>query len=92
MYNYIAEFMGTKRRIMTVNRELAANCVNDGETYVLTRNEGGADLEATLDVVRLGDITYSAIESTISFLYSKSGIERPAELKGGISLYCKDSQ
>ena len=38
MYNYIAEFMGTKRRIVTVNRELAANYVNDGATYVLTQN------------------------------------------------------
>ena len=64
MYNDIVEFMATKRRIVTVNRKLATNFLNDGEADVLTRNEGGADLEATLDVaVRLGDITYNAIQS-----------------------------
>ena len=62
MYNDIAEFMGTNRRILTVNRDLATNVLNDGAADVLTRNEGGADLEATVDVaVRLGDSTYSAI-------------------------------
>ena len=66
MYNDIAEFMGTKRRIVTVNRDLDTNAVNDGVTYVLKKNEGGADLEARLYVaVRLGDSTYSAIHSAI---------------------------
>ena len=44
MYNDIAESMGTNRRVVTVNTELATNYVNDGEAYVLTENEGGADL------------------------------------------------
>ena len=90
MYNDIVEFMKTKRKILTMNRELAANDVNDGATDALARIEGGADLEARMDVlVRLEDSTYSAIQSAISFLYCQIGIERPAELKGGISLYCK---
>ena len=42
--------------------------------------------------VRLGDSTYSVIQSAISFLYLQSGIERTTELKGGISLYCKGSK
>ena len=66
MYNDIAEFMGTKIRILTLNREIAANDVNDGATYVLTQNEDGADLESILDVaVRLGDSTYSDIQGAI---------------------------
>ena len=78
MHNYIADFMGTKKRFVTVNRDLAANSVNDGTADVLTRNEGGSYLEATLDVaLRLGDSTYSAIHSAISFLYQQSVIERP---------------
>ena len=84
--------MGTKRRIVAVNRELVTNFVNDGASDVLTWNEGGDDLEATLDVaVRLGGSIYSTIQHAISFLYRQSGIERLAELKGGISLYSKGS-
>ena len=64
IYNYIAKFMGTKKSILTVNKHIAETFFIDGATDVLTRNEGGADLEATLDVaVRLGDITYNAIQS-----------------------------
>ena len=67
--------MVTKRRIVAVNRELAVNFLNDGATDVLTRNEGGAGLEARVDVaVRLGDSTYSAIQSAIYVLYFHSGI------------------
>ena len=48
-----------------------------------------SDLEARVDVeVRLGDINYSAIQNSISFLYRQSGIDRSVELKCGISLYC----
>ena len=68
MYNNIAEFMGTKKRILNVNRELAADFLNDGAEDVLTQNEVGADLEATLNVaVRLGNSTYSAIQSAVLF-------------------------
>ena len=79
MYKDIVEFMVTNRRIVTVNRELAVNYVNDGATDVLTQNESGANLGSILDVaVRLGDITYSAIQSVIYLLYRQSGVERPA--------------
>ena len=93
VYNDIAEFMGTKRIIVTVNRDKAKTFVNDGEEDELTLNEGGADLEATVDVlVRLRDSTYCFIQSAISFLYWHSGIERPEELKGGFFLYFKGSR
>ena len=93
IYKYIVDFMVTKRRIVTVNRELATNYVIDRAIYVLTQNEGGAVLEARVDVaVRLGDSTYSAIQSVFSFLYCHSVIESLAELRGGISLYCKGSK
>ena len=69
VYNYIAKFMGTKRRTVAVKRDIAVNFVNYGEADVLTINEGGEDLEATLDVaVRLGGITYSDIQSDIFFV------------------------
>ena len=42
--------MGTKRRIVTANRELTENYMNDGATDVLTKNEDGLDLEAIVDV------------------------------------------
>ena len=87
MYNDIVKFMGTKRRIVTVNIDLAANVLNDGSADVSTQNEVGSYLEARVDVaVRLGDSTYSAIQSAISFLYRQSGIERPEELKGGVRM------
>ena len=93
MYNDILEFMGTKRRIVTVNRELAANYVNNGATYVLTQNESRADLEARVNfTVMIGDSTYSDIQRAISFLYCQSEIERLAELESGINLYCKGSK
>ena len=57
---------------MTLNRDLAANYLNDGLTDVLTRNEGGAYLEAIVDVVvMLGDSNYSAIQSPILFVSSE---------------------
>ena len=38
MYNDIVEFIGTKRRIVTVNKDLDANFVNYGAADVLTKN------------------------------------------------------
>ena len=62
--------MGTKRMIVTMKRDIFTNNVNDGATDVLTQNEGGADLDERVNVsVRLGDSTYSAIQSAISILY-----------------------
>ena len=75
MYNDIAEFMGEKRNIVTVNREITSIFFNDLAADVLAQNEGGAGLEATLDVsVKLGDSTYSAIQCAISVLYQQSNI------------------
>ena len=66
IYNDIMEFMGTKRSNVTVNRQLVTNNVNDGATDVLKQNKGGLYLEAIVDVaVKLGDSTYSAIQSAI---------------------------
>ena len=57
---------------MTLNRDLAANYLNDGLTDVLARNEGGAYLEAIVYVVvMLGDSNYSAIQSPIFFVSSE---------------------
>ena len=39
--------------------------------------------------MRLGDSTFSAIQSAVYFLYHRSVIERPAEFRGGISLCWK---
>ena len=36
VYNYIVDFMVTKRRIVALNREFAANFANDGATEVFT--------------------------------------------------------
>ena len=80
--------MGTKRRIVTVNIDLDVNFVDDGAADMLTQNQGGAYVEARVGAaVRLGDSTYSAIQSAIYFLYWQSGIERPEKLKGGIIMY-----
>ena len=77
IHNDIVKFMGTKKRIVTVNRHIDANFVNDGATDVLTRNEGEANLQARVYVVlRLWDITYISIQSAIYFLYCQSAIER----------------
>ena len=93
IYKYIVDFMVTKRRIVTVNRELATNYVIDRATYVLTQNESRADLEARVNfTVMIGDSTYSDIQRAISFLYCQSEIERLAELESGINLYCKGSK
>ena len=59
---------GTKKRIVPVKICLAARFLNDRAAYVLTQNEVGADLEATLNVaVRLGYSTYISIQIDISF-------------------------
>ena len=42
--------------------------------------------------VRLGDSSYSVVQSAISFLYQQSGIEQSEEVKGGVRLYCKGSK
>ena len=69
--------MGTKKGILTVNKHIAETFFIDGATDVLTWTEGGADLQTRVYVaVRLGDSTYSSIQSAISFFYYQSVIER----------------
>ena len=75
-----------------MNRQLAANFVKYVAVDVLTQNEDGAYLEATLDVANLQDSTYSAIQSAIFFLCWNIVIERPVELRGVIGLYWKGSK
>ena len=42
--------------------------------------------------VRLGDILYSVVQNRILKLYRECGIERPAQVKSGVCLYCKGSK
>ena len=88
-YEHIAEFMNTKRKVLTVNADVARRlAAEEGNTM-----QGNADAENQVRVaVRLGDSSYSAVQSAISFLYRQSGIERSEEVKGGVSLYCKGSK
>ena len=88
-YNHIASFMNTKRRVVTVNADVAARmAAEEGNTL-----EGNPNEENQVKVaVRLGDSSYSAVQSAVSFLYRQSGVERSAEVKGGVSLYCKGSK
>ena len=88
-YDHIAQFMNTKRKVLTVNADVAARlAAEEGNTM-----EGNADDSNQVKVaVRLGDSSYSAVQSAISFLFRQSGVERSAEVKGGVSLYCKGSK
>ena len=81
--------MNMTRKVITVNADVASR---------LTAEEGNA-LEGNIHAdnqvkvsVRLGDNSYSAVQSTVLFLYIQSGIELSVEVKGGISLYCKESK
>lgn len=88
-YEHIAEFMNTKRKVLTVNADVARRLAAEEGNEM----EGDADAENQVRVaVRLGDSSYSAVQSAISFLYRQSGIERTEEIKGGVSLYCKGSK
>ena len=88
-YEHIAKFMNTKRKVITVNADVAAQlAAQDGNTL-----EGNVDATNQVKVaIRLGDSSYSAVQSAVSFLYRQSGIDRSEEIKGGVSLYCKGSK
>ena len=72
---------------------------NNGEDAVMGREnvqeqkDGNGDAaEGEVEVeVRCSNSVYTGIGSAIALLYQKCGIERPAKLKGSISLYCKGS-
>ena len=88
-YDHIAQFMNTKRKVITVNADVAARlAAEDGNTM-----EGNPDESNQVKVaVRLGDSSHSAVQSAVSFLFRQSGVERSAEVKGGVSLYYKGSK
>jgi len=71
-YNHIASFMNTKRRVITVNADVAARmAAEEGNTL-----DGNPNEENQVKVaVRLGDSSYSAVKSAVSFLYRQSGFE-----------------
>ena len=35
---------------------------------------------------------YSVVQSAVLFIFRQSGVEQSAEVKGGVSLYCKGSK
>ena len=88
-YQHIAEFMNKKRRVIAVNADVAARlAAEDGNSL-----EGDVDDQNQVKVaVRLGDSSYSAVQSGVSFLYRQSGVQRSAEIKEGVALYCKGSK
>ena len=60
--------MNTKKKVITVNTDVAARlAAEEGNTL-----KGNIDAENQVKVaVRLGDSSYSADQSAISFLYNK---------------------
>jgi len=80
--------MGTKRRVVNVDRDLANRLAAEEGASVVNAGGGGKVKVA----VRLSDSSYSAIQSAISFLYRQCGCERPTEIKDGLALYCKGSK
>ena len=72
-----------------MNADLAARlAAEEGNTL-----EGNISGENQVKVaIRLGDSSYSAVQSAVSFLYRQSGIDRSEEIKEGVSLYCKGSK
>ena len=88
-YDDIAKYMGTKRRIVSVDPDLANQLAAEEGALVVNYAGGGGKVKVA---VRLSDSSYSAIQSAISFLYRQCGIERPIEIKDGLALYCKGSK
>ena len=88
-YGDIAKYMGTKRRIVDVNPDLANRLAATEGGTVLNSSGGGGKVKVA---VRLSDSSYSAVQSGISFLYRQCGRERTTEIKDGMALYCKGSK
>ena len=88
-YGDIAKYMGTKRRIVDVNPDLANRLAATEGGTVLNSSGGGGKVKVA---VRLSDSSYSAVQSGISFLYRQCGQERTTEIKDGMALYCKGSK
>ena len=88
-YNDIAKYMGTKRRIVDVDPDLANRLAATEGAAVLNSAGGRGKVKVA---VRLSDSSYSAVQSGISFLYRQCGLERTTEIKEGLALYCKGSK
>ena len=88
-YEDIAKYMGTKRRIVSVDPDLANRLAAEEGASVVNRAGGRGKVKVA---VRLSDSSYSAVQSAISFLFRQCGLERPIEIKDGLALYCKGSK
>ena len=88
VYEDITNYMGTKRKVVEVDPDLANRLAAEEGAEVIN-NIGGGKIKVC---VRLSDSSYSAIQSGISYLYRQSGVERTTEIKEGMSLYCKGSK
>ena len=88
-YEDIAKYMGTKRKIVDVDPDLANRLAATEGAAVLNRAGGRGKVKVA---VRLSDSSYSAVQSGISFLYRQCGLERTTEIKEGLALYCKGSK
>ena len=75
--------------MINVNTDVAVILdAEDGNTL-----EGDTDAANQMKVAaRLGDSSYSTVQSAVSFLFRQSGVEQSAEVNGGVSLYCKRSK
>ena len=89
MYDDIAKFMETKRRVVSVDPDLANRLATEEGASVVHNAGGGGKVKVA---VQLSDSSYSAIQSAISLLYRQCGFERPNEIKDGLALYCKGSK
>ena len=89
VYEDIAKYMGTKRRIVTVDPDLANRLATEEGAEFINHAVGGGKVRVA---VRLSDSSYSAVQSAISFLYRQCGLERSTEIKDGLALYCKGSK
>lgn len=89
-YGHIAAFMNTKSKVIKVDADIAKRIAEEEGTVV---NMDQVNIDGMVDVsIRLGDSSYSAVQSAISFLFRQSGVERSEAVKGGVSLYCKGSK
>ena len=88
-YEDIARYMGTKRRVVSVDPDLANRLAAEEGAAVINRAGNRGKVRVA---VRLSDSSYSAVQSAISFLYRQCGLERPTEIKDGLALYCKGSK
>jgi hypothetical protein len=94
-YKIVSQFMNTKSKKVEVDRSLVENLQREQQGEEINRDaiiDGNEEGEDVTVYVRCSNSVYSGIQSALSFLYRQSGFERPAELKNGVSLYCKGSK